>query len=138
MEPPELLYELSEPEIEELELDEPGVLTRLRHDYALLALIIATLLINFGLIAFLIVRYDALPDPLPLHFDASGLPDRIDARSGIIALPLIGFIVLSANALLGMLVYRHERGATLLLLVGALCVQLLMWLAMINAAGGLF
>lgn len=109
----------------------------MRCDYALQALLILTFLVNVGLIGFLILRYDALPDPLPLHFDASGLPDRIDAKTSIIALPAIGFVVFGLNTVLGILSYRRERAATMLLVVGALFVQILMWLATINAAGGL-
>jgi hypothetical protein len=154
MEPPELPPELAElgdtteyeepvaeradaAEYEET-VGEPGVLARLRHDYALQALLILTLLVNFALIGFLILRYESLPDPLPLHFDASGLPDRIDAKSGILALPVIGLVVYGLNAVLGVFAYRRERAATVLLVIAAMVVQLLMWLATINVAGGLY
>ena len=134
MEPPELLSQ----EIESAPpAQTPGVWECFRHDYVLQALLILTFLVNLGLIGFLVIRYDAFPDPLPLHFDASGLPDRIDAKTGIIALPAIGFIVFGLNVVLGSLAYRRERAATVLLVVGALFVQILMWLATINAAGGL-
>ncbi len=99
-------------------------------------LLLLTLAINLVLLVFLVIRYDALPDPLPLHFDATGLPDRIESKSGIMILPVIGFIVLVSNALLGILVHRRERAATILLAAGALFVQVLMWLAVINIAGG--
>lgn len=116
---------------------EPGILTRLRSDYALIALLALAVLVNFALLGFLLVRYDAIPDPLPLHFDASGLPDRIGSKSDILALPSIGLIVFGMNAVLGLLAYRKERAATMLLTAGSVFVQILMWLAALNVAGGL-
>lgn len=116
---------------------EPGAIW-LRRDRTLQILLALTLLVNLALLGYLVIRYEALPDPLPLHFDASGLPDRIEAKSGIFALPAIGFIILVLNAALGIFAHRHERAATLLLTAGALLVQVLMWLAAISIAGGLF
>jgi uncharacterized membrane protein len=97
-----------------------------------------TLAINLALFVFLVIRYNGLPDPLPLHFDVSGLPDRIESKNGILALPAIGLVVFGFNSVLGITAYRRQRAATLLLVVGALCVQMLMWLATLNIAGGPF
>ena len=130
MHPPETLTQAVEPRA-----PEAGLLLRLRRDYAIQGLLVFALLANFALLGLLLVRYNSLPDPLPLHFDASGLPDRIEAKSAILALPEIGLIVIALNSLLGVMVYRRERAATVLLLVGALFVQVLMWLATLNAAG---
>jgi uncharacterized membrane protein len=114
----------------------PSPAQLLLQDHALQILLALTLALNLALLIFLVVRYDALPDPLPLHFDATGLPDRIESKSGILILPVIGLIVLVSNALLGVLVHQRERAATLLLAAGALFVQALMWLAAVNIAGG--
>jgi uncharacterized membrane protein len=114
----------------------PSPAQLLLHDRVLQILLAVTLAINLVLLIFLVVQYDALPDPLPLHFDATGLPDRIESKSGILILPIIGLIVLVSNAMLGVLVHQRERAATLLLAAGALFVQVLMWLAVINIAGG--
>lgn len=135
MEPPEILSEVVEP-IPALQVR--GFFDRLRRDYVLLTLLGLTLLANLALFGFLLVRYNSLPDPLPLHFDVNGLPDRIESKNGILALPAIGLVVFGLNSMLGIMAYRRQRAATLLLVVGALCVQLLMWLATINIAGGPF
>jgi uncharacterized membrane protein len=136
MEPPEVLsYPITASQQSEAE---PSVILRLRCDRALQILLALTLLANLALLVYLVIRYEALPDPLPLHFDASGLPDRIEAKNGIFALPAIGFIVLVLNTALGILIHRHERAATRLLVAGAMLIQVLLWLAAINIAGGLF
>lgn len=108
----------------------------LQRDYAVLALMALTVLANLALLAFLLVQFDTLPDPLPLHFDATGLPDRIESKTGILALPAIGLLVFGLNVALGLVVYRRERAASVLLAGGALFVQILMWLATMNVASG--
>ncbi len=118
--------------------EETGRPIRLRNDYIVLGLFVAALFVNIALFGFLVVRFNSLPDPLALHFDAAGLPDRIEAKNGIVALPVIGLIVMVLNTVLGSLAYQRERAATILLVIGALFVQVLMWLATINIAGGLF
>lgn len=139
MEPPEILEEelLEEPASSPLPLEEPGFLGRFLRDYSLLALLILTLVVNLALFGFLLLRYDALQDPLPLHFSAAGFPDLIGAKSGVFMLPAIGLVVFGLNVALGVIAYRLERAASLLLGAGALFVQFLMWLAAINIAGGL-
>lgn len=94
-----------------------------------------TLLANVALFIYLAARFNTLPDLLPLHFDALGQPDRIESKNGIFALPMIGVIVFFLNFGLGVLVHRRERAATLLLTIGALFVQVLLWFALINIAG---
>jgi uncharacterized membrane protein len=135
MEPPEILSGATKPAPG---LQVQGFFDRLRRDYVLLTLVGLTLMVNLALFGFLLVRYNGLPDPLPLHFDVSGLPDRIESKNGILALPAIGLVVFGLNSAFGILAYRRQRAATLLLVVGALCVQMLMWFATINIAGGLF
>ncbi len=114
-----------------------GVLTLLRRDRALQILVALTLLVNLALLAYLAVHFESLPDRLPMHFDATGLPDRIDARTRIYDLPVIGLFVILLNAALGILVHRRQRAAAIILIASALVVQILMWLAAINIAGGL-
>lgn len=121
-----------------MDLTEPDALTLLWHDHALQVLLALTLLANLALLGYLALRFESLPDLLPLHFDASGLPDRIEAKTGIFALPVIGLMVFVLNTALGVLLHRRERAATNLLAASALLVQVLMGLAAINIAGGLF
>jgi uncharacterized membrane protein len=92
------------------------------------------LLANLALFGYLVLRFDNLPDPLPMHFDSAGLPDRIESKNGIFALPIIGITIFVLNLGLGVLIHRRERAITILLTVGALFVQVLMWLAIINLA----
>ena len=72
---------------------------------------------------------------MPLHFDASGTPDRIESKNSIFALPIIGITVFFLNTGLGLLLHNRERAATLMLTTGTLFVQILMWVAIINIAG---
>ncbi len=127
--PPESLIEEAAPA-------EPSLMQLLLRDRVLQALVVAAFIANLALLGFLLLRYDALPDPLPLHYDATGLPDVLKGKTDILILPIIGLIVLLTNAALGVLVHRKERAATILLAAGALFVQILMWLAVMNIAGG--
>lgn len=91
---------------------------------------------NVTLFAYLWLRFDTLPDLIPLHFDSSGLADRIEAKSAIWGIPVIGSIVLMINTVAGLVLHSRERAATILLLVGALLVQVLLWLAVNSILGG--
>jgi hypothetical protein len=106
-------------------------------DHVMQLLLALALVVNLALFGYLALRFQVLPDNLPLHFDVAGLPDRIDAKSNIFALPIIGLVVLVINTLFGVLVHRNQRAATLLLAVSALLVQILMWFAVVNIIGGL-
>ena len=106
-------------------------------DHALQILIALALVVNLALFGYLAIRFESLPDNLPLHFDVSGLPDRIDVKSGIFGLPIIGLVVFILNTGLGTITHRLQRAATLLLAVSALLVQILLWFAAINIIGGL-
>ena len=111
--------------------------TLLWRDHALQLLFVLALVVNGALVGYLMLRFDTLPDPLPLHFDASGLADRIEAKNGIFGLPLIGFSVLALNTVLGIPIHRRERAATILLFTSALLAQILLWFAVSSIIGGL-
>lgn len=100
------------------------------------ALVIVALIVNLGLFAYLILEFNrtplALPPLLPLHFDVSGEPDRIEPRGALFSLPQIGLIVIIGNLALGALMYRREPLATYLLAGTAIVIQLLLWLAAIQ------
>lgn len=114
-----------------------SALSALLHDHVFQTLFIVSFVISLALFAYLLLRFDALPDPLPLHFDAFGQPDRIEAKNGIFALPTIGFTVLVINTILGVIVHLRERAVALVLIVGGLAVEILMWVAMIIMIGGI-
>lgn len=90
---------------------------------------------NVALFVYLGLRFDTLPDLIPLHFDSAGLADRIEAKSSIWGVPTIGAIVLGINTVVGLVLHSRERAATMLLLVGALWVQILLWLAVHSIVG---
>jgi hypothetical protein len=99
----------------------------------------ALLLLAWGLLGVLVMfgaltsRYPELSADLPVHFDVSGLPDRIEAKSELFTLPLIGLAVWLFNTVSGVWLYRHvQRGAAYLLWFGALAVQGIAGLALFN------
>ena len=114
-----------------------GAFDHLLHDRVLQFLFAATLVVNLTLFGYLAHSFDLLPDNLPLHFDVTGLPDRIEAKSSIFGLAIIGLIVFIVNAVFGVLAHRRQRAACLLLAISALLIQILMWFATINIIGGL-
>ena len=131
--PPETLKSVTP----ELPADTEGAFDHLLQDRALQILFAATLLVNLALFGYLALRFDLLPDNLPLHFDVIGQPDRIEAKSSIFGLAIIGLIVFLVNAVMGTLTHRQQRAASLLLAVSALLIQILIWFATINIIGGL-
>ncbi len=87
-------------------------------------------LLMFGVLCF---RYPNLSSDLPLHFDVNGMPDRIAPKSGLFALPVIGLVVWLFNTAAGVWLYRRvQQGAAYLLWGGALAVQGIGGLALIN------
>lgn len=114
----------------------PSRWVRLARDHTAQVIVALAVLGNVALFAYLWFRFDALPDLIPLHFDSAGLADRIEAKSSIWGIPTIGLIVLVSNTLVGLVLHSRERAATLLLLSGALLVQILLWLAVHSIVGG--
>jgi len=87
-------------------------------------------LVMFGALCF---RYPGLSADLPLHFDVTGLPDRISPKSELFTLPLMGLAVWLFNTGAGVWLYRRvQRGAAYLLWFGALAVQGIAGLALFN------
>jgi hypothetical protein len=116
------------------ELRRPPVWTwPLWRDWVSLVLIGAGLLgvlLMFGALCF---RFPSLSSDLPLHFDASGIADRIVPKSGLFALPLIGLIAWVFNLVVGIWLYqRVQQGAAYLLWGGAVVVQFVAGLALFN------
>jgi len=100
---------------------------------------VALVLIGAGLLGVLLMfgalcfRYPALSSDLPLHFDASGIPDRIVPKSGLFVLPIIGLIAWVFNLVMGIWLYRRvQQGAAYLLWGGAVAVQFVAGLALFN------
>lgn len=118
----------------ETELQRPPLWTwPLWRDRAALFLMAAGLLGVLVMFAALTFSYPDLSPDLPMHFDVTGLPDRIAEKSELFTLPIIGLVVWVLNTGLGIWLYRHvQRGSAYLLWFGALAVQGIAGLALFN------
>ncbi|MCP4542998.1 MAG: DUF1648 domain-containing protein [Chloroflexi bacterium] len=102
-----------------------------------LILLATSLLLLLALTSLLCFQFPALPRLVPLHFDVVGQPDRLEARGQIFVIPLIGFVALLLNSVLGGLAYRRERMVSYMLWGGTILIQVLMWTAAIGILGRL-
>jgi hypothetical protein len=102
-----------------------------------LILLGTSILIILLLTGLLCYHFPALPRMVPLHFDVTGKPDRLEARGEIFTIPLIGFVILLINGALGGLAYRRERMVSYMLWGGAILIQVLMWTAALGILGRL-
>lgn len=89
----------------------------------------AAMAVNLGLFGYLCTRFPNLDLQLPLHFNSLGQADRIGTKMELFALPIIGLIILTANLILGLALYKRERAGSYLLWGSAATVQALFWLA---------
>lgn len=89
----------------------------------------AAVAINLLLFGFLATRFPNLDHQLPLHFNNLGQVDRIGTKGELFALPIIGLIILGANLVLGLVLYKRERAGSYLLWGAAATAQALFWLA---------
>ncbi|NLE44496.1 MAG: DUF1648 domain-containing protein [Chloroflexi bacterium] len=101
-------------------------------DRLALGLLVSSALLLLGLVGLLSYRFPGLPDLVPLHFDALGLPDRIGSRAYVFIIPTIGLLALMLNGALGWILQRVDRIASYLLWGGAILVQTLGWAAAIG------
>jgi hypothetical protein len=87
-------------------------------------------LLMFGYLSF---RFPFLSSDLPLHFDVSGLPDRIAPKAELFGLAVIGLVTWLFNTATGIWLYRRvQQGAAYLLWGGAMAVQAIAGLALFN------
>lgn len=97
---------------------------------------VALLLAGGALIAamlwFILLKFDSVPQTLPLHYNATGQPDRIGTPREIFILPLITALVAAANIALAWSVIRFDRFAARLLLSGTCLVQAVAWVALLE------
>jgi hypothetical protein len=94
-----------------------------------LRLALVALVLNLLAFAWLLWQYPSLPAALPLQlsYDAAlqrSVPDAPRPRAWAWLLPLIGLAAIGANGLLAVSIHRRVRLAALLLLAGALLLQL--------------
>lgn len=98
-------------------------------DWLGLALLGIGTVLLVSLLGMLSFRFPELPSLIPLHFEASGSPDRLGRRIEIFLVPLIGLLSLLTNGVLGSIFYRHDRVASYMLWGGSILVQALVWTA---------
>ncbi len=106
-----------------LELRRPPLWTwGLWRDRSAQVLILAGLMLVLAMFGALTFRFPELPPDVPLHFDVRGIPDRIAAKSGLFALPIIGLIAWLANLVIGIVLYRRAQPGAAYLLWGSVVV----------------
>jgi hypothetical protein len=97
---------------------------------------VSLLLLGGALVAtmlwFILVRFDAVPQTLPLHYNLNGRPDRIGTPREIFYFPLIAALITIANFALAWSVIRFDRFAARLLLGGTCLAQLVAWVALLK------
>ena len=84
----------------------------------------AGLFFGIVLLGLLVWRYPTLPQQIPLHFDAEGVPDRIGARRSILFLPAITLLIGFFNAAIGIALYERHKLAAYMLWGVALLLQI--------------
>src|SRR5438270_365372 len=87
--------------------------------------VVGTLLL-LVVVAVITARFDALPDQLAVHFDASGRPNQIASKFDLLRLPLSGLFLMVLNWLLGVWLHPRHRLLARLLWVGGAAVQLVL------------
>lgn len=106
-------------------------------DRPLAAALIAATLANLALYAYVWRALAGLPEMMPLHYDAQGVVDQLGRPSELFRLPIIGSIVLVADAALAALMHRRERPAAHVLIWVGLGVQVVLasgaWLVITRA-----
>ena len=97
---------------------------------------VGLLLLGGALVAtmlwFILIRFDAVPQTLPLHYNLNGRPDRIGTPREIFYFPLIAALITVANLALAWSVIRFDRFAARLLLGGTCLAQLVAWVALLK------
>ena len=111
----------------------PAVMNaRLWREPATLVLLLLPILVNALIFGLAFARYPALQEPIVLHFNAAGAPDRFGQAAQVFGPALIALGLLAVNLLLGLLIYRLDRLAAYLLWGGNTGIQLLFLVAMIT------
>jgi Bacterial PH domain/Protein of unknown function (DUF1648) len=99
------------------------------------ALVLIAIGLNALLFAIGFARYPALPTQVVLHFDALGVPDRLEPASQVFAPAVIALELFTINFLIALGVYtRGEKLAAYIAWGGSVVVQLFFLIAMITVA----
>jgi hypothetical protein len=90
------------------------------------------LLLLLLIVAVIVLRFDALPDQIALHFDAVGRPSQIASRSDLLRLPMLGLVCLALNWAIGIWVHPRERLLARLLWLGGAVIQLIVLIGVVR------
>jgi hypothetical protein len=101
-------------------------------DLTLPALLVASLALLAVSLGYIWVKWDALPEVIPLHFAADGTPNVVGPREDVFKIPGIGAAILVANLGLGLALYARERAAARMLWATSVVVQLLALVATVR------
>jgi hypothetical protein len=101
-------------------------------DITLPALLIASLALLGLALGYVWMKWDGLPEMIPLHFGADGSPSMVGPRENIFKVPGIGAAILIANLGLGLALYARERAAARMLWATSVVVQLLVLVATVR------
>ena len=103
---------------------------RLLSDTLAIGLTATALLLNIVIVLLIALRYQSLPSTLALHWNASGVPDRVGSTRQIWIVPVITWLVTIGNLALAWAVDAIDRFASRFLLFATLMVDLLALIAL--------
>jgi hypothetical protein len=89
-------------------------------------------LIALVVVAVITSRFDALPDQLAVHFDASGRPNQIASKFDLLRLPLFALFQMVLNWVLGVWLHPRQRLLARLLWVGGAVLQLVLFVGVLR------
>jgi hypothetical protein len=84
------------------------------------------------ILAVIVSRFDALPDYVPLRFDAGGRSSFIAPKSDLLRLPLLGLACLVVDWGIGIWVHARETALARLLWLGGAIVQLVLFVGVLR------
>jgi hypothetical protein len=84
-----------------------------------------------ALFGVLMVRFPELPNPLPVRFTSTGLPELVRDKDVLFRIPVIGLLAWTINGLWGIfMAWRHQPVGAYLLWSGTIVVQVFLFLAL--------
>lgn len=89
-------------------------------------------LIGLLIVAAITARFEALPDQLAEHFDASGQPNQMASKFDLLRLPLFGLFLMVLNWALGVLTHPRQRLLARLLWLGAAVLQVVLFVGVLR------
>ena len=96
----------------------------------------AAFIASLGLLALCLgyvwLKWEGVPEIIPLRFSADGTPNQLGPREDIFRIPIIGTGILLVNLFLGLALHGRERAAARMLWTTSVVVQLLVLVATVR------